>query len=98
MLAKIDKSWLILFALFILISSFLVWLLLGRGSLISKCGFEKPGDSNRIMYFGHLAFAQILQISGLILEPAQIISDQMYILASLASDQHHSFVVSILGK
>lgn len=45
-----------------------------------------------------LDISEILDISRLILEPFQIVSYQMDILAALAFNQDHTVVISILSK
>ena len=51
-----------------------------------------------IMHFLDFLRMESLDISGLVLEPSEIISNQMDLIAANTSGQHYSFMVGIFSE
>ena len=74
------------------IYSFLCWIL-------SKCCFQKLCHCYGIIQFLNILFLVIIvQISWLVLKPAQIISHEVHRVTAIASQEYNSMMISIFCK
>lgn len=81
-----------------LLSLFLIFCIFEQLILFFKGLFEENIYSSMIMHFLDFLRMESLDISGLVFEPSEIISNQMDLIAAYTSGQHYSFMVSIFSE